>query len=539
MDQPTAPMLFFYDWMGNGIKPGEAQIVGNKTQSSNIRQAIYKINGMVLVADVLSQSGELHRSPPLALGIGGLTEPNKLDIAVLFSAPPKQFLGLLGLSCLTKLPHHWVVQCRVGGETAINVPAAVPSGASLSVAHDFTGFAFEERSFYYYFALAKREVSRNLVNAIAEKTNTEPNIRVGDTSLDDSQCGPNQDEPIRIPPGEECQGIPSNMTFGPSFFDAFAVLPNARYVIDIPMKKDNLENSKAIAKDAYQKIGAEKIVSFEIGNEPNNYGQNMDMAKYIKKWKTCCQEKANGASDLQYDLMNFTAIVRGSEFEKDAVDYLRNRTPPIPLSLAEDGSVLGNGSNNDALEAVLGSALCMTIGVNKINWQSGLTFPFALWNPTYENKNNKTFLASVHPAFYGQIFSAEFRGNADNVRISSIAHHTFLSAYAAYDNTKLRRVAIFNLQLCGRDDRPTTKVTLQIEAESSVVHIEVKKLTSPGGGTASASEITWSGMQWMAESGGKSVRVLNNTVTLRVTDGKVEIDVSASEAVIAFVRYTV
>lgn len=72
------------------------------------------------------------------------------------------------------------------------------------------------------------------------------------------------------------------MTFGPSYFDAFATLPNARYVIDIPMKKNKLENSKAFAKDAYKKIGATKVVALEIGNEPNNYGKSI--ADYVKQW---------------------------------------------------------------------------------------------------------------------------------------------------------------------------------------------------------------------------------------------------------------
>ena len=72
------------------------------------------------------------------------------------------------------------------------------------------------------------------------------------------------------------------MTFGPSYFDAFATLPNARYVIDIPMKKNKIENSKVFAKDAYGKIGAAKVVALEIGNEPNNYGKSI--ADYLKKW---------------------------------------------------------------------------------------------------------------------------------------------------------------------------------------------------------------------------------------------------------------
>jgi hypothetical protein len=83
--------------------------------------------------------------------------------------------------------------------------------------------------------------------------------------------------------GEDDSGIPHNMTFGLTYFDAFATIPNARYVIDIPMKKGNLQNSQRFAKDAYRKIGADSIAALEIGNEPNNYGKNI--SDYINQWK--------------------------------------------------------------------------------------------------------------------------------------------------------------------------------------------------------------------------------------------------------------
>jgi hypothetical protein len=72
------------------------------------------------------------------------------------------------------------------------------------------------------------------------------------------------------------------MTFGPSYFDTFATLPNAAFVIDVPMKKNNLNNTELFAKAAYEKIGAARIAAFEIGNEPNNYGKTI--AEYVNQW---------------------------------------------------------------------------------------------------------------------------------------------------------------------------------------------------------------------------------------------------------------
>jgi hypothetical protein len=88
---------------------------------------------------------------------------------------------------------------------------------------------------------------------------------------------------VSIPNGEADDGIPSNMTFGPSYFDAFQTIPNARYIIDIPMKKNNLNNSKIFTEDLFKKVDAKNIVGLEIGNEPDNYGLSIDT--YVNRWK--------------------------------------------------------------------------------------------------------------------------------------------------------------------------------------------------------------------------------------------------------------
>ncbi|KAL1602679.1 hypothetical protein SLS60_006097 [Paraconiothyrium brasiliense] len=194
-----------------------------------------------------------------------------------------------------------VLETHQNEALSISVPASMPTADIEPISRDFAAFAFEERSFYYYFGMQKTATSqsstesfagtpnnpntfsKNLLNAITAKTNAAPNVRVGGSSLDDSQYNPSQPDPIKIPPGEENAGIPNNMTFGPSYFDAFATIPNAKYVVDIPMKKNKLANSKAFAKAAYNKIGADNIVGLEIGNEPDNYGLSKQV--YVNRWK--------------------------------------------------------------------------------------------------------------------------------------------------------------------------------------------------------------------------------------------------------------
>ncbi|KAH8807565.1 hypothetical protein F5884DRAFT_833299 [Xylogone sp. PMI_703] len=472
--------------------------------------------------------------------------------------------------------------------TNASVQPFAPNEAGGPIDPAFAGFAFEERSFYYYFGTPDNPntFSRNLVNAIAERTKTQPIIRVGGTSLDHSKYDPHQSDPVHVPKDEQNQGIPKNLVLGPSYFDTFATLPNAQFIIDIPFATNNLANSKQFAKKAYNQIDPSNIFAFEIGNE--------SIPKYIKQWINWSREildtlglpddskiyqavslsseegpnflpgdpssawkipnifkqglnetesriksvsmhyyqtKAHEESSLQADIMNHGHIVRGSKFIRNAIKYLNKQKPPIPLALAEVGNALGNSSNNSPLQNVLGDSLwmadfflySMSINVSRINYQSGLTFPFSLWNPAYNNTP-----AGVHAAFYGQMFAADFIGSAQDVRVMSIdLKDNFLTTYTAYDNEKLARIAINNMRLCSNDlnsasSRPSRKVTLSIGDDAKSV--EIKRLTSPFGGTATtAQNITWGSV--------------NDTVTLLLNDGIMSVEVDASEAIIASIQY--
>lgn len=241
--------------------------------------------------------------------------------------------------------------------------------------------------------------------------------------------------------------------------------------------------------------------------------------------------------------MNHTAVVKGSAFVRNAIKYLTNHSVG-DLVLGEVGSLLGNGSaNNTVLEADLGAALwqadfymySMSIGVKRINWQSGF-FPFSLWNPEY-TKNKTTVPASVHAAFYGHLFAAEFIGKASTVGVHNIdLNRPFLSAYSAYDNGKLGRIAIVNFEAWSKGDspsRPSKNVTLNLTSSTSSV--KVKRLTSKQGALAGPENMTWKGKQWSAENGGDAQLLLNDTETLPVAGGTVNIAVKASEAVMVFV----
>ena len=77
------------------------------------------------------------------------------------------------------------VQAAKPTSISICPPAGKPDNASARVPATFAGYAFEEGSFPYYAGNASHPnmFSRNLLNAISNKTGAGPIIRVGGTSL--------------------------------------------------------------------------------------------------------------------------------------------------------------------------------------------------------------------------------------------------------------------------------------------------------------------------------------------------------------------
>ncbi|KAB8223197.1 hypothetical protein BDV33DRAFT_228660 [Aspergillus novoparasiticus] len=465
-------------------------------------------------------------------------------------------------------------------------PATKPANASDAVPATFPGYAFEESSFVYYAGnkTNPNRVSQNLIRAVSEKTKTRPVIRVGGTSLDRATYDPNLSDPIHNP--DPNSGIPTRLKIGPSFFDLFANLPEAKYVIDIPMYHNNLSNSILFAEAANKRIGASNIYAWEIGNEPDNYGNagaDWNEKQFSEKWGNWSkaiskalnasldsqiyqavalssqtgvtgtpggdadswkiyQIKANETSDLQADLMNHEEVIKGTAFIKTALQNLTTIGVDVPIVLGEVGNTLGNGSSGVNLEGVLGSALwqvdlslyTMFLGVRGISMQSGTKFPFALWHPQYNNT-----AGAVLPAFYAQIFAAEFIGSNGNVTVANIdLGQPHLSAYAAYEGARLARLAIINLELWdgrheSQEKRHAKQMLLHVPAGTDSV--TVKRLTSPAGGTArSSNQITWGGMQWTYENEGRGKNVSTGAERLTVKDGTVHIAVNASEAAMVF-----
>lgn len=97
---------------------------------------------------------------------------------------------------------------------------------------------------------------------------------------DHATYDPSLTEPIYNP--EPNSGIPKHLKIGPSFFGFFENFPKTKYIVDIPWYKNQLSNSLDFATAAYISIG-KNIYAFEIGNEPDNYGDAARPGSWTEK----------------------------------------------------------------------------------------------------------------------------------------------------------------------------------------------------------------------------------------------------------------
>lgn len=106
------------------------------------------------------------------------------------------------------------------------------------------------------------------------------------------------------------------MTLGPSYFDSFANFPEARYIVDVPMAKNDLNNSLLFVKEAYKTIGASNIYAFEISNEPNYPGhvrlEHWSMTDFASQWRNW-SDNISKALELSKDSKIYQAIALSSE----------------------------------------------------------------------------------------------------------------------------------------------------------------------------------------------------------------------------------
>jgi hypothetical protein len=220
----------------------------------------------------------------------------------------------------------------------------------------------------------------------------------------------------------------------------------------------------------------------------------------------------------------------------------------IPFILGETNSLYNEGA--PGLSNAFGAALwgvdfglwCASQGIRRVHMHQGTNYRYASWQPI---QTNITSIGTKAP-YYGNIAVASFSENleAANISIANIPlNNSYEAAYAAYDNSKLARVAIINMReynytvngtssVLNPVPRPSLTYTLSVP-EGSTKTVCVQRLYANGSDAVSG--ISFDGWSFNYElDHGKPVRLNNVTIgeTLAVNGGTVNVTVQDSTAVI-------
>jgi hypothetical protein len=212
------------------------------------------------------------------------------------------------------------------------------------------------------------------------------------------------------------------------------------------------------------------------------------------------------------------------------IDYLRKSQPSIKFIMSEVGAFTDLSINYNNLATALWHVdyflHCMTIGVDRVHMQQIVHPGFNMWQPVA----SKWGPAKVQPNYYSQPFVADFISRTPpRVVEISMPGQDVLSAYTGYQNGKLAKLAFVNMNLWnGQGRRPSGKFNLN-GLPKGVKSAKIHYLTAKEGSMATTG-LTYKGMQWAVGSGGLGFKVLNDTVEVKVVDGKVGIPVQATSA---------
>lgn len=257
---------------------------------------------------------------------------------------------------------------------------------------------------------------------------------------------------------------------------------------------------------------------------------------------------------LQKTLMNHTAVVHSVSQHANLAQTLneQNLTNGLPYILGEMNSLYHQGkpglsnSFGAALWGVDFNLYCASQSIRRTHMHQGTDYRYASWQPI---QTSKTTIGTKAPYYGNVMVAAMLSGNSSSSGGSSTTSDIQVvnlpmqeeteSAYAAYVDGQLARIAVVNLQewnytgAAQQSHRPAAKYTFQLQ-NSSVERLSVQRLMANGSDAITG--ISWDGWSYNYElAGGKPVQLKNVTVGETVpvdSKGEVLVEVPYSSAAI-------
>lgn len=257
---------------------------------------------------------------------------------------------------------------------------------------------------------------------------------------------------------------------------------------------------------------------------------------------------------LQKTLMNHTAVVNIVSQHANLAHTLKETglTKDIPYILGEMNSLYHQGkpglsnSFGAALWGVDFNLYCASQNIRRTHMHQGTNYRYASWQPI---QTTKTTIGTKAPYYGNVMVAAMLRGGSvhnnggagtSDVQVVDLPmNNETESAYAAYVDGQLSRIAVINLQEwnytspASASARPAAKYTFQLP-EKSPKRLPLQRLMANGSDAITG--ISWDGWSYNYElKGGAPVRLHNVTIGEMVSvdsKGLVEVEVPFSSAAI-------
>jgi Glycosyl hydrolase family 79 C-terminal beta domain len=219
----------------------------------------------------------------------------------------------------------------------------------------------------------------------------------------------------------------------------------------------------------------------------------------------------------------------------------------IPYVVGETNSLYNEGA--PGLSNAFGAALwgvdfnlwCASQSLKRVHMHQGTDYRYAAWQPV---QTNKTTIGTKAP-YYGSITVAAMLGDLTrhSVQIANLPLPDQMeSAYAAYENGKLARIAVINMRQYNYTVNGTSSVPNPVPRESQsytfqipsgISKVSLQRLAANGSDAITG--ITFDGWSYNYElQHGRPVRLHNVTIgeQLKVSQGSITVSVPDSSAVI-------
>jgi hypothetical protein len=178
----------------------------------------------------------------------------------------------------------------------------------------------------------------------------------------------------------------------------------------------------------------------------------------------------------------------------------------------------------------------MSIGIERVHWESVFSSGQAIFQPQPSGNNS----IETRSGWYSLVVAADFIGKSDSGSKVKVAQfpvngtidNSHFTAYAAYADGAIARLAFVNLKYWdGTTNRKET--TVHLSGLENAKEATVKYFQSTQGAAAPSDQITYGGSQWPYSNMGLEQKgLVNDTVTVKVEDGKASIAVPESAAAV-------